>query len=86
MLMRLQKYDLSVQYTPRSKMFLADILSRAYLNTTDNNYNNLDEVHSSKYVHMTNSRLDMQSEKQQQMISFKVRKIQLFSSRANIPQ
>ena len=31
MLIRLQKYDLVVQYERRSRMFLADTLSRAYL-------------------------------------------------------
>ena len=31
MLMRLQKYHLKVQYCPGSKMFIADMLSRAYL-------------------------------------------------------
>ena len=33
MLMRLQKYDVTVKYYPGKKMFLADTLSRAYVNT-----------------------------------------------------
>ena len=31
MLMQLQKYHLKVQYRPGSKMFIADMLGRAYL-------------------------------------------------------
>lgn len=46
MLLKLQKYDLTIQYTKGKELYVADTLSRAYLNMppTDNNVEDLEFV------------------------------------------
>lgn len=71
MLMRLQKYYLRVQYCPGNKMFIADMLSRAYLTdstpTDDENYQlfqlqqehqlykDIEQLHQAQYICMQHS-------------------------------
>ncbi|CAC5389163.1 unnamed protein product [Mytilus coruscus] len=46
MLLRLQKYDIILQYRPRKEMYLADTLSRAYLKETSDTSITTDEIES----------------------------------------
>ncbi|XP_063446850.1 uncharacterized protein K02A2.6-like [Mytilus trossulus] len=46
MLLRLQKYDIILQYRPGKEMYLADTLSRAYLKETSDSSNTTDEIES----------------------------------------
>jgi len=57
MLMRLQKYDVEVTYTPGKKMYLADTLSRAYRPTTEGEHKDFEQVNATQYVAVTDSRL-----------------------------
>ena len=43
MLLRLQKYDLILKYTPGKNMYMADTLSRAYLETVVNKYDEMED-------------------------------------------
>ena len=43
MLLRLQKYDFELKYTPGKYMYVADTLSRAFLNETDESNNETNE-------------------------------------------
>lgn len=58
MLMRLQKYNICLTYTPGNRMHLADTLSRAYQQTTEGPHHEFENVHAAKYVAITEARLD----------------------------
>ncbi|KAL3999170.1 nuclear receptor co-repressor 2 [Sarotherodon galilaeus] len=58
LLMRLQKYQVQVQYKPGSEMYIADTLSRAYLPVTSSSDNDIEDQ-----VHMVISNLPVTSAK-----------------------
>ncbi|KAL4008088.1 hypothetical protein ACER0C_001940 [Sarotherodon galilaeus] len=58
LLMRLQKYQVQVQYKPGSEMYIADTLSRAYLPVTSSSDNHIEDQ-----VHMVISNLPVTSAK-----------------------
>ncbi|XP_039870493.1 uncharacterized protein LOC120723214 [Simochromis diagramma] len=58
LLMRLQKYQVQVQYKPGSEMYIADTLSRAYLPVTSSSDNEIEDQ-----VHMVISNLPVTSAK-----------------------
>lgn len=58
LLMRLQKYQVKVQYKPGAEMYIADTLSRAYLPETDSSDTDIEAQ-----VHMVISNLPVSNEK-----------------------
>ena len=50
MLMRLQKYEVDVSYTPGKETLLADTLSRGYRMTTEGRHEEFENVNATKYV------------------------------------
>ena len=64
MLLRLQQYDYTIRYKPGSSMYIADTLSRAYVNETDTSCfeRDLEVVNMVGYLPITEPRLnDIQS-------------------------
>ena len=71
MLMRLQKYSLKVQYCPGDKMYIADMLSRAYvpdhkpkaeenfkifkLQQEDQLFKEIEQISQTQHLHMQQS-------------------------------
>ena len=59
MMLRLQKYDVEVEYLKGKEMYLADTLSRAYLpDTTDRYSDEFASVHMAKYLPVSEMRLE----------------------------
>lgn len=58
MLMKVQNYDISVKYKPGKYLYIADTLSRAFLNNEETPYSNIDyAVHAfMNYLPMSNER------------------------------
>ena len=59
MIIRLQKYDLAVRYGKGSKMFLADILSRAFVPVSKQDENEFETINMMKYLPMSEERLQL---------------------------
>jgi len=57
LLLRLQKYDVTVVYKKGSEMYIADTLSRAFLPNEKNQQVDLEQVHMVKYLLVTKHRL-----------------------------
>ena len=57
MLLKTQKYDMEILYKPGPEMFLADTLSRAFLDTTENAQGEFEWVNAVKLLPMTEERL-----------------------------
>ena len=49
MMMRLMKYDTDIIYTKGTKMFIADMLWRAYVNYSDNEQSDLEHIHAVRH-------------------------------------
>jgi len=58
MLLKVQKYDMSIVYKPGLEMYLADILSRAFLPTTQSDQGEFECVSAVKLLPMTDERLE----------------------------
>ena len=60
MMLRLQKYNINVTYEPGKTLVLADTLSRAFLNQTEDSTEDcVEHVHVTKYLPVTQRRLDL---------------------------
>ena len=57
MLMQLQGYNATVLYYPAKKMYLADTLSRAFINSLSWEYEDEYDVREFKYVPVTERRV-----------------------------
>ena len=57
MLLKVQKYDVSIVYKPGPEMYLADTLSRAFLPTTENSQGEFERVNAVQLLPMTDERL-----------------------------
>lgn len=60
----LQKHDLLVEYKPGKELFLADALSRNFLQSTENNF----ESEIEQYVHSVINDFPVSIEKKHKMI------------------
>ena len=58
MLLKIQKYDVTIVYKPGPEMYLADTLSRAFLPTTENTQGEFERVNAVKLLPMTDERLE----------------------------
>ena len=58
MLLKVQKYDVEIVYKPGPEMHLADTLSRAFLDTTENDQGEFERVNAVKLLPMTEERLE----------------------------
>ena len=58
MLLKVQKYDVEIVYKPGPEMHLADTLSRAFLDTTENEQGEFERVNAVKHLPMTEERLE----------------------------
>lgn len=58
MLLKVQKYDVSIVYKPGPEMYLADTLSRAFLPTTENSQGEFERVNAVQLLPMTDERLE----------------------------
>ena len=58
MLLKVQKYDVEIMYKPEPEMHLADTLSRAFLDTTENDQGEFERVNAVKLLPMTEERLE----------------------------
>ena len=58
MLMKVQKYDVSIVYKPGPEMYLTDTLSRAFLPNTDNAQREFERVNAVRLLSMTDERLE----------------------------
>ena len=58
MMLKVQKYDVSIVYKPGGEMHLADTLSRAFLANTDNTQEKFDCVNAVKLLPMTDESLE----------------------------
>ena len=58
MLLKIQKYDMTIVYKPGPEMYLADTLSRAFLPTTENTQGEFKRVNAVKLLPMTDERLE----------------------------
>ena len=58
MLLKIQKYDVTIVYKPGPEMYLADTLSRAFLPTTKNTQGEFERVNAVKLLPMTDERLE----------------------------
>ena len=58
MLLKIQKYDVTIVYKPGPEMYLADTLSRAFLPTTENTQGEFECVNVVKLLPMTDERLE----------------------------
>ena len=59
MAMRLQRYDIEIEYLQGKKMFLADTLSRAYLQTslTNSPQDEIEQINMTEYLPISSDRL-----------------------------
>jgi hypothetical protein len=58
MMMRLQRYDVTVHYKQGKLLYLADTLSRAFLPTHTNPQANIEQISMVDFLPVTNSRVD----------------------------
>ena len=58
MLLKMQKYDVTIIYKPGPEMYLADTLSRAFLPNTDNAQGEFEHINEVKLLPMTDGRLE----------------------------
>ena len=58
MLLKVQKYDVTIIYRPGPEMHLADTLSRAYLSSSTNTQGEFERVNAVKLLPMTDERLE----------------------------
>ena len=58
MMMRLQRYDVSVTYVPGKELMIAGTLSRAHRDTTEGEQEGFENINAMKYVAMTESRME----------------------------
>ena len=58
MLLKIQKYDVTIVYKPGPEMYLADTLSRVFLPTTENTQGEFERVNAVKLLPMTDERLE----------------------------
>jgi len=58
MLLKVQKYDVSIVYKPGLEMYLADTLSRGFLPTTQSDQGEFERVSAVKLLPMTDERLE----------------------------
>ena len=58
MRLKMQKYDMTIIYTPGPEMYLADTLSRAFLPNNDNALGEFEHINAVKLLPMTNKRLE----------------------------
>ena len=58
MLLRRQKYDVTIIYKPCPEMYIADTLSRAFLPNTDNAQGEFEHINAVKLLPMTDERLE----------------------------
>ena len=58
MLLKVQKYDVSIVYKPGREMHLSETLRRAFLANTDNTQGEFDRVNAVKLLPMTDESLE----------------------------
>ena len=58
MLLKIQKYDVTIVYKPGPEMYLADTLSRVFLPPTENTQGEFERVNAVKLLPMTDERLE----------------------------
>ena len=68
LLLRLQRYDLNVTYTPGKYMYVADTLSRAYLTMQGDDREPLDELLNAQ-IHLLTANLPMSQQKCNEFVS-----------------
>ena len=58
MLLKVQKYDVTIIYKPGPEMYLTDTLSRTFLPNTDNAQGEFEHINAVKLLPMTDERLE----------------------------
>ena len=58
MLLKVQKYDVTIIYKPGPEMYLADTLSKAFLPNTDNAQGEFENINAVKLLPMTDEKLE----------------------------
>ena len=56
MLLKMQKYDVDIVYRPGTQMYLADMLSRAFLPSAENTQGEFERINALKFLPMTEER------------------------------
>ena len=58
MLLKAQRYDIEIVYQPGTQMYLADTLSRAFLNSSENSQGEFERVNAVKFLTIPENRLE----------------------------